>query len=218
MLFLPLRPEFEAAIDDDFDWDSDPRWLCRFIDSLSCPECGTCDLTVSNPSAFLGCDGPHLPVSPAACRACGSSCHGPLAFECYGVPGQPLAFLGPQYGGPLVGRLCGACHLVWLSLHPDDAEGRRELAARFPDGGTCDQCGRGRLRATRVDVPHAGYGGLYDPSQPTGQYGGPAWVADLLIVVCDSCGEATARAGWPEQKHAEPSAAADPARKAGPGS
>jgi len=30
MLLFPLRLEFEASLGDDFDWDSDPRWLCRF--------------------------------------------------------------------------------------------------------------------------------------------------------------------------------------------
>jgi hypothetical protein len=134
-----------------------------------------------------------------ACPACGSSCLGPLAVECYGVPGPPLAYLAPKYGAPLVGRLCGECGRVWLSLYPDDAEGRRELAARVVDGGACGQCGGGRLRATRVDVPHGGFGRLYDPASPTGQHGVPGWVADLLVVVCDSCGEAEARAGWPRR-------------------
>lgn len=198
MLLIPLRSEFEATIGDDFDWDADPRWMCRFVDALACPDCGTCDLTVVDPATYLACDGSHLAGSPEPCRACGFACLGPITFESLGVPDQPLAYLGPQYGAPLVGRLCAACHLIWLSLYPDDDEARRELAGRFVDGGTCGRCGRGRLRATHVDVPHTGDGGLFDPEQPTGQYGGPAWVADLLVVVCDQCGEADARARWPE--------------------
>lgn len=198
-LHLPFTAEFEATLDEEFAFDgSEPRWLCRFIDARACTACGAADLAAHDPATYLECDGPHLPASPLPCRACGSPCAGPLGVECFGVPGRPLAYLAAQYGAPLAGRLCRGCGRVWLSLHPDDAEGRRELAARFPDGGACGRCGRGRVRATRVDVPHAGFGGLYDPSVPAGPYKEPSWAADLLVAVCDSCGEATARAGWPE--------------------
>jgi hypothetical protein len=212
MLFLPFTPEFEATIGDDFSYDgSEPRWLCRFIDAHACTACGAIDLIAHDPVTYLECDGPYLPRSPLPCLACNSSCHGPLAIECDGVAGPPLAFLAPKFGAPLVGRLCGECGRLWLSLHPDDAEARRELTARIPDGGPCGRCGQGRLRPTRVDVPHAGFGGLYDPSSPSGPYQEPAWAADLLVVVCDVCGEAEARAGWPGRKPAEPGAASGPA-------
>jgi hypothetical protein len=115
-----------------------------------------------------------------------------------GVPGQPLAHLASQYGAPLLGRLCRMCGRVWLSLHADDAKGRQELAARFGDSGACGRCGRGRVRVTRVDVPHAGSGVLYDPALPHGPHGWPTSAADLFVAVCDSCGEAEARAAWPE--------------------
>jgi hypothetical protein len=199
-LFLPFTPELEATLGDDFAYDgSEPRWLCRFLDAQVCTRCGTSDFTAHDPTTYLQCDGPHLPQSPVACPGCGASCLGPLAIECFGVPGPPLAYLADKFGAPLVGRLCGACGRVWLSLYPDDAEARRELAARFADDGSCARCGRGRLRTTRVDVPHGGFGGLYDPALPSGPYGAPAWVADLLVVVCDTCGEAEAKARWPER-------------------
>jgi hypothetical protein len=200
MLFFPFPPVVEATLRDDFDYDSEPSWRCRFIDALACLACGASDLTVHDLAAYLECDGPSLPRSLSACPACGSSCHGPLEFECYGVPGPPLAYLAPQYGAPLLGRLCSGCGRVWLSLFPDDAEARRELAARIADHGCCGRCGRGRLRLTRVDIPHADFGGLFDPALPSGPYGAPTWVADLLVAVCDACGEAEARAGWPGRK------------------
>jgi hypothetical protein len=197
-LLLPLTPEFEAALGDDFAFDgSEPRWLCRFLDAHACPACGASDLVAHDPATYLACDGPHLPPSALPCPACGASCLGPLSVEWYGVPGPPLAYLAPKYGAPLAGRLCARCGRVWLSLHPDDAEARRELAARVPDGGPCGRCGRGRLRVTPLDVPYSGFAGLYDPASPSGPYGEPAWAADLLVVVCDSCGEADARARWP---------------------
>jgi hypothetical protein len=196
-LFLPFTPQFEATLGDDFAYDgSEPRWLCRFLDAFACPTCGATDLAAHDPPTYLECDGPHLPPSSLPCPACGASCLGPIAVECFGVPGGPLAFLAPNYGAPLAGRLCRGCGRVWLSLYPDDAEARRELSARFPDGGPCGHCGRGRLRSTRVDVPHAGFGGLFDPSAPSGPQGESAWVAHLLVTVCDSCGEAEVRAGW----------------------
>jgi hypothetical protein len=198
MLFFPFRPEVEATLGEDFAYDgSEPRWLCRFIDALACARCGSVDLTVQDLTTYLGCDGPYLPTSPLACPACGSSCHGSLDFDCYGVPGRPLAYLAPKYGAPLSGRLCTACGRVGLSLFPEDAEARRELTARVADHGPCKRCGRGRLRLTRVDVPHAGFGGLFDPALPSGPYKTPTWVADLLVAICDACGEAEARAEWP---------------------
>jgi hypothetical protein len=192
-VFFPIPPAVESELGDDFDWESDPRWLCRFIDALACPDCGQCDLAVADPQTYLNCDGPHLPQSSVWCRACSSACRGPLEFECYGAPGVPLAYLAPNYGAPLVGRLCVACGRVWLCLYPDDSKGRMELEARFPDSGCCTCCGRGRLRATNVEVPHGnGFGALYDPGLPSGKN----CVADWLVSVCDSCGEAEARAGW----------------------
>src|SRR6202007_1005723 len=130
----------------------------------ACAVCGASDLTAHDPATYLDCDGPHLPPSPLPCPACGSSCVGPIAVGCYGVPGGPLAYLAPKFGAPLAGRLCRGCGRVWLSLHADDTAARRELAARFADSGRCERCRRGRLRATRVDVPYAGFGGLYDPA------------------------------------------------------
>jgi hypothetical protein len=197
-LFLPLTPEFEAGLGEDFVFDgSEPRWLSRFLDAHACTGCEACDLVPHDLATYLECDGPHLPPSALACRACGSSCLGPLALESYGVPGQPLAYLAPKYGAPLAGRLCGRCGRTWLSLDPDDTEARRELAARFQDGGPCSRCEPGRLRVTRLDVPYSGFAGLYDPASPSGPYGEPSWAADLLLVVCDSCGEAEARVEWP---------------------
>jgi hypothetical protein len=197
-LFLPMTREFEATLGEDFAYDgSEPRWLCRFLDGHACPVCGACDLTAHDPATYLECDGPHLLPSPLLCRACEGPCVGPVSVEVFGGPGTPLAYLGPSYGAPLVARVCQGCGRVWLGLYPDDAEARRELATRFPDGRPCGRCGRGQLRATRVDVPHAGFAGLYDPSSPSGPYGEPGWAADLLVVVCDGCGEAETRAGWP---------------------
>jgi hypothetical protein len=197
-LFLPFTPEFQATIGDDFSYDGDePRWLCRFIDAHACAACEAADLTAQDPATFLECDGPHLPRSPVSCLACGSPCLGPIGIECFGVPGPPLAYLAPKYGAPLVGRLCEKCGRVWLSLYPHDHEARRELAARIADGGCCGLCRQGRLRVTRVDVPYSGFAGLYDPASPTGHLGAAGLVADLLVAVCDSCGEAEARARWP---------------------
>jgi hypothetical protein len=199
MLFLPFTPEFEATLGEGFSYDgSEPRYLCRFIDARACPACGAADLVAHDAATYLACDGLYLPRSPLPCPACGSACCGPLAIECDGVGKPPLAYLAPKHGAPLAGQLCVACGRVWLSLYSDDADGRRELAARIADGGPCGRCGRGRLRATCVDVPYAGPGGLYDPSIRSGPYQSPARVADLLVVVCDSCGEAEARAGWPK--------------------
>ena len=207
-LFLPFTPEFEAALGAGFSYDgSEPRWLCRFLDAHACPACGASDLAAHDPATYLYCDGPYLPPSLLPCPACGASCLGPLAVECFGVPGPPLAYLAPKFGAPLAGRLCGGCGRVWLSLYAGDAEARRELAARLADGGACGRCDRGRLRATRVDVPYAGFGGLYEPASPSGPYREPAWAADLRVVVCDSCGEAETRAGWPEQENAGPGSA-----------
>src|SRR5262249_8672629 len=137
-LFLPFTPEFEATLGEDFAYDgSEPRWLCRFLDARACTACGASDLAAHDPATYLGCARPHLPRSPLTCPVCRSSCLGPVAIECYGVPGPPLAYLAPRFGAPLVGRLCGGCGRVWLSLYPDDAEARRELAARVADGGSC---------------------------------------------------------------------------------
>jgi hypothetical protein len=196
-LFLPFTPEFEATLGEDFSYDgSEPRWLCRFLDARACPNCGACDLAAHDPATYLECDGPHLPRSARSCPACNTSCLGPLAVECFGVPGPPLAYLAPKFGAPLIGRLCSGCGRVWLSLNPDDAEARRELVTRFADSGPCGLCGMGRLRATRVDVPHGGFAGLFDPSSPSGSCGAPAWAADLMVVVCDKCGESEPRANW----------------------
>ncbi len=197
-LFLPFTREFEATLGDDFAYDgSEPRWLCRFIDAHACTACGACDLVAHDPATYLACDGLHVPTSPLSCPVCDSTCLGPIVIEGFGVTGRPLAYLAPKFGAPLAARLCTECGRVWLSLYPDDSEARRELAARFPDGGSCPRCERGRLRPTRVDVSYAGFGSLCDPATPSGPYGGPAWVGDLLIVVCDSCGETETRAGWP---------------------
>jgi hypothetical protein len=84
---------------------------------------------------------------------------------------------------------------VWLSLYAEDRKGRRELAARITDGGGCPSCSGGRLRVTRMDMPHDGYGGLFDPATSV-------CVADLLVAVCDTCGEAEARADWVARKPA----------------
>jgi len=198
-LFLPLTRAFEATLGDDFAYDgSEPRWLCRFLDGRACPACGACDLAAHDATTYLECDGPHLPSSPLLCRVCGGPCLGPIAVEVFGGPGTLLAYLGPKFGAPLAARVCRRCGQVWLGLYREDTEARRELAARFPDGGPCDPCRRGRLRATRTDVPHAGFGGLYDPSSQSGPYGAAAWAADLLVVVCDGCGEAVFQARWPE--------------------
>jgi hypothetical protein len=96
----------------------------------------------------------------------------------------------------LIGRLCEVCGLTWLSLDPQDSEGRRELARRFSEGAVCGRCGQGHLRVTRVDVPHSDFAGLYDPGSPVGRLGDAELVADLLVAVCDSCGEAESRAKW----------------------
>jgi hypothetical protein len=210
-LFLPCTPEFEATVGEELYDDTEPRWLCRFIDALACSTCGACDLALQDFATYLQCDGPHLPRSPLTCRACGSSCLGPITVECFGVPGPPLAYLAPQYGAPLVGRLCGGCGRAWLSLHSQDSKARRELAGRFPGGGTCGRCGRGQLRVTRVDVPYSDFAGLYDPASPTSHHVAASLVADQLVAVCDSCGEAEARARWRGQDPAAQPAAPDPA-------
>jgi len=194
-LFLPLVAE--EAVGDDFSYDgSEPRWLCRFIDAHACTTCGAADLAPHDAAMYLGCDGPHLPTSPLPCPACGAPCLGEIAVECFGVGEPPLAYLAPKFGAPLAGRVCGACGRLWLSLHADDTEARRELATRIPDGGPCGACGRGRLRRTRVDVTYSGFAGLYEPTPTSAPYGDPVWAADLLAVVCDSCGAVQARAEW----------------------
>jgi hypothetical protein len=212
-LFLPCTPEFEATVGEDFYHDTEPRWLCRFIDACVCFTCGACDLAPNDFACYLQCDGPHLPRSPLICRACGSSCLGPIAVECFGVPGPPLAYLAPQYGAPLLGRLCQGCGLTWLSLDPQDSKARRELASRFAGEGTCGRCRQGQLRMTRVDVPYSDFAGLYDPASQVGHLGDAGLLADLFVAVCDSCGEAEPRAKWREHKTTEQDGAApDPAR------
>jgi hypothetical protein len=195
--FLPVTPEFEATVSEEVLCDdTEPRWLCRIIDARACPTCGVCDLAARDLATYLQCDGPHLPRSPLSCPACASTCLGPIRIECFGVLGTLLAYLDRNYGAELDGRLCEGCGLVWLSLYPDDSEARRELVARFPSAGPCGRCGRGQLRVTRVDVPHAGFAGLYDPAVQTGRPLEAGLVADLVVAVCDSCGEAETRGEW----------------------
>jgi hypothetical protein len=212
-LFLPFTPKFESGVGEDFSYDgNEPRWLCRFLDAHACPTCGTCDLAPQDVATYLRCDGPHLPRSPLNCPACGSWCLGPIAVECFGVPGSPLAYLAPKYGAPLLGRLCEGCGLTWLSLDPEDREARRELAKRFSGEAACGRCRQGQLRMTRVDVPYSDLAGLYDPASHAGHLGEAGLLADLFVAVCDSCGEAETRAKWREHKTAEKGAAPDPAR------
>jgi hypothetical protein len=195
-LLFPFPKELEHILEEDFDFDRDPRSLCRYVDALTCKSCDTCRLILQNLSVFLSCDGPYLPQSPHACPACSGSCYGPLQFDIDGVPSAPLAYLAPKFGAPLIGRLCSACGQIWMSLYPDDYEARRELASRFASSGACSRCAVGQLRETNMDVPYSGLAGLFDATMPTGKYGAPTLVADLLVRVCDACGEALPRIHW----------------------
>jgi hypothetical protein len=186
-LFLRPTSAYEAELETDASFDpSGPQWLCRYLDGYPCFDCRTVDLTVSDLTQLLACEGRHLPHSDRPCPACGQACRGLLAIECFGVGRPPLAFLKPKFGAPLWARLCVSCARVWLSLHPGDSEARKELAERFPDGGCCPHCGVGRQRVTQVDLPYSGFAGLHDPARSTG-------VEGLRVVVCDSCGEAPLR-------------------------
>jgi hypothetical protein len=91
-----------------------------------------------------------------------------------------------------LGRLCKGCGLIWLSLDLQDSEARRELANRFFGHAACARCRQGQLRMTRVDVPYSDFAGLYDPASQVGHLGEAGLLADLLVEVCDSCGEAEA--------------------------
>ena len=195
-LFLPFTPEFEAKLGEDFEYDSEPQWICRFLDGVACDKCGHVELKVHDTAIYLACDGPYLALSSEVCQVCALPCLGPLDIECFGVPARPLAHLAPQYGALLVCRLCRNCDLLWLSLHPDDHVGRQELSARFPVISYCGRCDHGRLRGTHIDVPHAGVGVLSDPSLKSGPYQGATDVAELLVNVCDQCGEVEVRAKW----------------------
>ncbi len=190
---LPFTREFQATVGEDF-WnnDSDPRLHCRVIDGRACTNCVACDLITRDVVTYLRCDGPYLARSPHSCPACHGNCLGPITIDCFGVIGTLLAYLGPQYGAPLYGRLCEGCGQVWLSLYAADDEARRELAARFPSKTSCSLCGRGRLRLTRVDVPHSGFAGLYDWTVDS--LGKAGLVAELWVAACDSCGEALTQA------------------------
>jgi hypothetical protein len=195
---LMLQPTagYQSVIEEDadFDWSS-PSWLGRYLDGYPCFACDTVELAVADRKRYLDCEGRYLPHSSRLCPVCRSTCRGPLVIECDGVGSPPLAFLDHQYGAPLRGTLCSTCGRVWMHLVADDDEARTELARRFADSGPCMLCKRGRLRLTRVDVPHSGVAGLYQPAPPaeTGRHREPTRVADLLVAVCDSCGEAAVR-------------------------
>jgi hypothetical protein len=195
-LMLQPTPGYQSVIeeDPDFDWSS-PSWLGRYLDGYPCFDCETVELALADRKRYLDCEGRYLPHSSRRCPLCRLTCRSPLVIECDGVGSPPLAFLAPQYGAPLLGALCPSCGRVWMSLAADDEEARTELARRYPDGGSCGRCVRGRLRLTRVDVPHSGVAGLYRPVPPAedGRHRHPACVADLLVAVCDFCGEAAVR-------------------------
>src|SRR5262249_5928929 len=150
-----------------------------------------------------GRDGSELASGSLTCPACNIACRGPQWIECDGVPDVLFAFLDWNYGAPLPGHVCVACSRVWLRLPSDDFEARRELAKRFSDDGLSGRCGQCRLRITRLYVPPSGLVGLYDPSLSTNSTNaGDAdalseWaktrVAELLLEICDNCGEATTR-------------------------
>jgi hypothetical protein len=188
LYFGPSRESLpEVETDKDFD-GSQPYWLCWYLDAFPCFRCGAVDLAVADLEVLLERGG-GLPHSDLPCPACAGSCRGPQGIECDGVPGVMLAFLKPQYGAPLFGRLCVSCGLVWLTLHPEDAKARTELARRFPDSGPCPRCARGRLRVTGLDVPYSGFACVDEP----GSSGRDRRVARLLAAVCDVCGEASPR-------------------------
>src|SRR5262245_37073851 len=155
-LMLQPTAAYASVIEEDPDFDgSSPSWLGRYLDGYPCFDCATVELAVADRKRYLDCEGRYLPHSSRRCPLCRSTCRGPLVIECDGVGSLPLAFLARQYGAPLFGTLCPACGRLWLSLAADDDEARTELARRFPDGGSCEHCDRGRLRVTQVDVPHS---------------------------------------------------------------
>lgn len=190
---LRASPAFDALMDEEgFDGTS-AAWISRYLDGHACAACGTVVLTLAASKLYLDCESPR-PHSDRPCRSCEAICLGPLSLESDATGDSPLAALGPRYGAPLWADLCPQCERVWLRLHPEDDEAREQLAARFPDGGPCDRCEKGRLRVTGVDVPHSGVAGLYRPQPPEdGRHRGPEHVADLRVAVCDHCGEAAVR-------------------------
>lgn len=168
------------AIDSELPEDDDEAPTYRYLDAHACFDCGAADLALVDQTRFLELEGQALAHADRSCPACRSACHGPIAIACDAAPDPVLAFLGNKYGAPLWSRLCVPCGKVWLSLHPEDAEARRELAGRFPDGGACTRCGEGRRRATTMDAPYSGEVRLQDKER----------VLDLLLAICDACGEA----------------------------
>jgi hypothetical protein len=198
-LYFGPTKTFLAELEDEDTFDgTQPYWLCRYLDGYPHFTCGTVDLAVSDLQLLLAREGQQLPHSERRCPACDLPCRGPQPIECDGVPGMALAFLKHKYGAPLWGRVCARCGRVWLSLAPEDTEARTELAKRFPDSGPCPRCGQGRVRVTRLDVPHSGFAGLYEPApaEPEGEgnpYRQSTRVAGLLVAVCDRCGEAATR-------------------------
>jgi hypothetical protein len=186
-LLVRPTPAYEAELEAGREFDpAGPEWHCRYLDGYPCLDCGTVDFAVSDLKQLLDCEDPNLPHSDWFCLECKEPCRGPLAIECFGVGAPPLAYLKHKFGAPLGGSLCTVCSRVWLRLHPADSEGRAELAARFPDEGSCLRCGVGRQRLTQMDLPSSGFAEL--TRSGTSIRVGSVWVA-----VCDSCGEALAR-------------------------
>lgn len=166
------------AIENELPEDEAPTY--RYLDAHVCFDCGTADLALVDQARFLELEGQSLSPSDRGCPACRRACHGPIAIACDAVPDQVLAFLDNKYGAPLWSRLCVPCGKVWLRLDPEDAEARRELTRRFPDGGACTRCGEGQRRVTTMDAPYSGEVRLQDEAR----------ALDLLLAICDSCGEA----------------------------
>lgn len=172
--------------DPDFD-STDLRWLNltqgRYLDGYACFSCHA----VVDVKAVLEQEGNGLPISSRRCPDCNGCCRGPLVLEIDAVPAGPMAFIEPKYGANLCAWLCASCGRVLLGLEPDDFTGGPELASRFPDAGECSSCGQGRLRLTQVDAPYCGFVWLCEP--PVNDRPGRK-MADLMVAVCDACGEA----------------------------
>lgn len=202
-LLIRTTPAFEAFIGELEDFNgTEPWWLARFLDGYPCFACETVDLAVNDLKLFLASEGEHLPHSDCSCPACDGTCRGPLVIECFGCLGTPLVYLTDKFGAPLTAWLCVACGRVWLSLYPDDAEARQELANRFPESGRCANCKNGRVRVTRVDVPGSGFARLYKPQAAEGGNSQiPVRVRDLLVAACDSCGEVVMRLAPSPEMH-----------------
>ena len=184
-----------AKADDGFDWEG-LRWLCRLLVSFPCFDCRSVDLAVLDVQMLLECEGRDLPPADRNCPTCRVPCLGPNELDCDGF-GPMLAYLDWNYGANLCGSLCPSCGRVWLSLVAGDLQARRELASRFPDDGRCTTCGEGRLRVTRVEAPHCGFVSLWKSANPppdrAPDYNANQQAGALMVVVCDSCGEAVTR-------------------------